>query len=325
MHILIVNNTRIPAHRYGGTERVIWWLGKELVKMGYRVSFLVGQGSYCDFADVIAYDPSKNLNAQIPADVDLVHMNILTEEELSKPSITTVHGNVAFGVHLPLNSVFVSRNHAERHGSNSYVYNGLDFSDYGGPGLNNQRLHYHFLGKAAWRVKNVRGAIDIINKCKDKLVVIGGDRINLKMGIRITPYLNIKFKGIIGGEEKHEVLRHSKGLVFPVLWHEPFGVAIPESLYFGCPVFGTPYGSLPELVPKHVGVLSASKAVLTEAITNNTFDRKACHDYAVSNFSSTLMAARYSQLYEMVASGQALNIAPPTLTEPPKGKFLALD
>ena len=41
MHILIVNNTSIPVQKYGGTERVIWWLGKQLVKMGHQVSYLV--------------------------------------------------------------------------------------------------------------------------------------------------------------------------------------------------------------------------------------------------------------------------------------------
>ena len=44
------------------------------------------------------------------------------------------------------------------------------------------------------------------------------------------------------------LLNASRGLIFPVRWHEPFGLAVIESLYFGCPVFATPYGALPELV-----------------------------------------------------------------------------
>lgn len=39
MRILIVHNSVIPAHKYGGTERVIWYLGKELVKQGHKVRF----------------------------------------------------------------------------------------------------------------------------------------------------------------------------------------------------------------------------------------------------------------------------------------------
>lgn len=39
MHILFVNQAPIPVFAYGGTERVIWDLGKSLVKLGHRVSY----------------------------------------------------------------------------------------------------------------------------------------------------------------------------------------------------------------------------------------------------------------------------------------------
>lgn len=322
MHILIVNDTRIPAFKYGGTERIIWWLGKDLVKRGHRVSYLVARGSTCDFATIIPYDLTKTVEEQTPEDVDLVHFFYAFHESHSKPSVYTLEGNMGFGTTLPLNTIFVSRNHAERYGSSVFVHNGLDFDDYGEPGLANKRTYYHFLAKAAWRVKNLRGAIDIINAAGEKLVVAGGTRLNFKMGFRFTPYWNIRFRGMLGGEEKNEVLRHSKGLLFPVLWHEPFGIAITESLYFGCPVFGTPYGSLPELVTEDVGFLSASKAELIEAIKSKTFRPEACHEYAVKNFSAASMTTKYLQLYERALSGENLNPTHPTLQEEQKEKFL---
>jgi glycosyltransferase involved in cell wall biosynthesis len=322
MHILIVNNTVIPAHKYGGTERVIWWLGKELVKKGHKVSFLVKEGSTCDFATIISYDFSKTIEEQTPRDVDFVHFFYGFHETHSKPCLYTLEGNHNFGSSLPVNTVFVSKNHAERFGSNVYVHNGLDFADYGDPALLNKRKYYHFLAKAAWRVKNVRGAINIINDSQERLVVMGGSRLNFKMGFRFTPYPNIRFKGMIGGEEKNEVMRHSKGLLFPVLWHEPFGVAITESLYFGCPVFGTPYGSLKELITPEVGFLSASREELTEAILGNRFNSKTCHEYVLENFSSKLMTERYLVLYAKVLKGETLNTSRPTLKERQVEKFL---
>ncbi|MFN7014115.1 MAG: hypothetical protein ACK4ON_07580, partial [Bacteroidia bacterium] len=75
MHILLVNNTRIPALKYGGTERVIWALGKALVALGHQVSYLVAKGSHCPFAMVYAYNPAITLERQIPEDVDLVHIH----------------------------------------------------------------------------------------------------------------------------------------------------------------------------------------------------------------------------------------------------------
>ncbi len=315
MHVLIVNNTRIPAFKYGGTERVIWWLGKELVKMGHRVSYLVSEGSKCDFAEIFTYRLYIPIKKQIPDNVDLVHIHFPTREEFEHPTIITLHGNVPMGDQLPLNCVFVSKDHALRHGSEVYVHNGLDFSDYGSPELDNVKSYYHFLANAAWRVKNVRGAIEVINKSKEKLLVLGGSRLNFKMGFRFTPNLSVKFKGLVGGEEKHELLRHSKGLIFPVLWNEPFGLAIIESLYFGCPVFGTPYGSLPELVTEEVGFLSASKSELVNKIKSNSFDSNTCHNYAVNNFSAELMTERYLALYQKVINGETLNNVSPTLKE----------
>jgi hypothetical protein len=70
---------------------------------------------------------------------------------------------------------------------------------------------------------------------------------------------------MVGGQVKLDLLQGSRGLIFPVLWHEPFGLAVIESLYFGCPVYATPYGALPELVPPACGVLSAGRGELADS------------------------------------------------------------
>ena len=60
------------------------------------------------------------------------------------------------------------------------------------------------------------------------------------------------FLGQVDDITKKYVIERSQGLIFPVKWHEPFGLAVTESLYLGAPVFATPYGSLPELVNEEV-------------------------------------------------------------------------
>ncbi len=113
MHILIVNNTSIPVKQYGGTERVIWWLGKQLVHMGHKVSYLVGPGSYCDFATgVHVLNQDIPFNQQIPAGVDLVHLNCKVNETPKIPFIFTLHGNTNDQNPMDINTVFVSKNHA---------------------------------------------------------------------------------------------------------------------------------------------------------------------------------------------------------------------
>ncbi len=323
MHILIVNNTRIPVQKYGGTERVIWWLGKQLVKMGHQVSYLVAPGSYCDFAGVHILDHAIPFNQQIPLGVDVVHLNCKVNETPNIPYIFTLHGNTNNQEALDINTVFVSKNHASRYGSEAYVYNGIDPADYGDPGLNTTRNYFHFLGDAAWRVKNVRGAIKIAQKAKVHLRVIGGKRFNLNQGIRFTFDPRIQFDGMKGGAEKNTLLKGSKGLIFPVLWNEPFGLSIIESIYFGCPAFGTTYGSLKEIIQPEVGFTSNSISELIDAVGNaNEFDPKKCHDYVLSNFTSAQMAANYLNKYEKVLNGQKLNPKTPILKEIQKDKFL---
>ena len=316
MKILIVNNTRIPAAKYGGTERMIWWLGNELNRLGHEVTYLVAAGSSCPFAKILVYDPLVDMNLQVPDDIDVVHFHFQVSNFTRKPYLINVHNNPGYGHQLDKNSVFVSADHAARHGSAVFVHHGLNPDDYPRPNLQGNRRHTHFLAKAAWRVKNVQGAIDVATRSGNKLVVLGGARLNLKMGLRFTPNLNVRFKGMVDNGQKSAVLNTSKALLFPVLWHEPFGLAIIESLYFGCPVLGTPYGSLPELVNQEVGLLSNSRQVLVDGLKNiGAFNNRLCHDYAVENFTVKLMTQKYIGLYQQVINGEILNDTAPALLE----------
>ena len=307
--LLICTKNKIPVTNYGGTERVIWYLAKELNQMRHNITILAAQGSSCPFARVIPYNPKISIREQIPQNIDIIHCQDQVDKSIQdKPHVVTVHGNFMKGK-LDLNTIFVSLNHAKRYGSQSFIYNGMDWSDYGNVDLNSKRSYYHFLGKAAWRVKNVRGAIRIIKAIPEAhLKVLGGYRFNFKMGLRFTFSPKTSFYGMVGGVLKNQLLNGSKGLVFPVLWDEPFGIAIIESLYFGAPVFGTPYGSLPELVKKDVGFLTNNQNEMIQHLINNyNYSPKICHEYATDNFNSKLMAKRYLTKYEQVLNGYVLN------------------
>lgn len=326
MKILIVYKGVIPVHYYGGTERVIWGLGKELAKMGHDVTYLVKEGSHCPFANVIYIDQSKPIIEQIDNVYDVVHFNFKPEriEELKLPYIITIHGNSNDMREFDRNTVFVSKNHAFRYNSESYVHNGLDWEEYATPELKRERTYFHFLGKAAWRIKNVQGAIDIVKSTKsERLKVLGGVRFNFKMGIRLTFSPKVRFEGMVGGDQKYNLINGSKGLIFPVKWHEPFGLAITESLYYGCPVFGTPYGSLPELVNKEVGFLSNKKEELKEAVQNaDSYSKERCHEYAREHFNSKIMALAYLEKYEKVISHGHLSATPPQIRKIQEEKYL---
>ncbi len=301
MHLLIFQNSVIPVYTYGGTQRDIWAQGKEMVKMGHKISYLVKKGSSCPFGNIIPYNPNESIDLQIPDDVDILHFHAPLKEEITKnPFITTIHGNGKPGEEFDINTVFVSRNHAQRHNSEMFVYNGLDFDELGKVDLNARRRHLLFLAKASRREKNLKDCIWITKKAKRNLAVVGGKKITFSR--------HIKYYGMLGGEKKSKIIQHADALLFPVRWHEPLGLAILESLYFGCPVFGTEYGSLPELISKERGFLSNNMSELVEALKDmGQFNRRNCHEFVYDNFSAKKMTEDYLKLYEQILNGNTLN------------------
>lgn len=315
MHILLALQSTVPVFAYGGAERVVWDLARGLVRRGHKVSFLVPEGSTCDFADIVPIRPGVSWNAQIPADVDLAHFHFKPGEEIGRPLLMTEHGNTPGGPAFPLNTVFLCRDHAARHGSDQYVFNGMDWNAYAPVDWSMPRRHHHFLGKGEWRLKNLRGACRVAERAGAPIEVLGGTRLNFRRGFRFTLYGRARFNGMVGGQKKFDLLNGSNGLIFPVRWNEPFGMAVIESLYFGAPVFGTPYGSLPELVPEPFGCLSADGETLADAIRTRTFDPRACHDHAVRMFGADQMVEGYLTKYAQVLDGEILNRTPPFLSD----------
>ncbi len=318
MNIVIVQRSVLPALKYGGTERVIWYLAKELVKLGHKVTFMASKGSVCDFANIIPFEEKDDISQLLPKNTDIVHLHDIHFKGLnsiSLPKVTTIHGNPSSDEKLDVNAIFVSKNHANRYGSNSFIYNGLDWDDYGKVDFNAEKKFFHFLGNGAWRVKNLQGAINLVKQLpNEKLYIFGGVRFNFNMGIRLTFTPKAHFFGLVDNEVKKKYLPHSKGLIFPVLWNEPFGLALIESLYFGNPVFGTPYGSLPEIILPEIGFLSNNGQTLKEAMTCwQDYNPKICHQYAKEKFNSKQMALAYLEKYTRVIDGEQLNPSSPKL------------
>jgi len=309
MRVVLVCDAIIPAPRYGGTERVLWWLGKKLTEMGHAVTYLSAPGSSSEFATVLEFDPQRLLDDQLPS-CDVVHLNGAWAEPPSRPHVCTLHGNSTPGTNLIPNTVFVSDNHARRHGGRVFVHHGLDIDAHAEPRLDAKGHHLVFLGKAAWRVKNVRGAIRIAKRAGRRLVVAGGYRFNRNMGLRITLDRHVTFHGMVDDAQKRSLLATSRTLLNPVLWDEPFGLAMIEAMYYGNPVIGTPLGSLPEIVLPDVGFLSSSEVELVDALKDvEAFDPQRCHDYVCDAFNSTRMTRDYLRLYERVIAGEPLHEA----------------
>ncbi len=319
MKILIASKNRIPVVAYGGTERVIWDLGRELVALGHEVAYLVKPGSRCDFGQVLNYDKRQPFLPQVleavrHSQAQVVHFqsNPFDSQEQSLdfpvPYLLTAHGNAEPGTWFPRNTIFISHDHARRHGAQAVVYNGLHWDSYGPVDWTLQRQHFHFLGNVGWPFKNFQGAVEVAMAAQVTLRVMGGKRLQIKRGFRFTPQRNVRFHGQTGGAEKFRLLNTSKGMVFPVTWHEPFGLAIVESMYFGCPVFATPYGAIQEIVTPECGWLGHSVQAMAEQLLGaERFNSQACHARARDVFNAQRMARGYAKHYTQVLDGSALN------------------
>lgn len=311
LHVLL-SRLSLPPAKYGGTERVVWSLAQAQLSLGHQVRFLWKKAKNLP-ANTIIYNPNLPISEQVGQWPDIVHFHWPYEGELNKPFVCTEHGNANVPRQYPINTIFLSRKHAENHGADFFVYNGLDWREYGEPNLNQPKRYHHFLGKAKAPAKNLRGAIDIANRARLRLDVLGGSRLNVTRNPYIYLDTNVRFHGMVGGQKKLDLIKGSRGLIAPSRWHEPFGLAITESLYLGAPVFATPYGSLPEIIDQEdIGFLSDNYDELAEAAAAyKRFDRRRCHEVAVARFGMLPMAESYIRAYDMVIQKETLNkIAP---------------
>ena len=222
------------------------------------------------------------------------------------PTINTIGGNGKRHEKFSLNTVFVSEKHAKNHGSDSYVYNALDLKEYPFKEREINWDHFFFLAKASWKVKNLKSCLKACKRNKKHLNIIGGKS--------LIPSRYIHSKGMLGGEEKLSIMQQSNALLFPILWEEPFGLAIVESMALGLPVVGTPYGSLPELIKPQVGVICHNYKQFEEVIKvqPQKFDSKVIRQYVEDNFSITHFSTSYEKLFEKVLNGQHLNSVEPS-------------
>lgn len=305
MKVALIHNASFPVRGYGGTERLVWWIAKGLFERGIQVVLVCAPGSHCPYAEVVPYE--ENGLDRLP--VDILHYFNTPSEIPDRPHLVTIGGNGKIGEKYSINTVFVSQNHAYRHGASAFVYNGLDPDEYL---FETQRDNYLvFLAKASWSVKNVKGAIRIARKSQRELRIMGGER---KF---FNGWRGVFWEGMVDGQVKAQWLSKTAGLLFPVLWHEPFGIAVVEALVSGAPVITTPFGSLPEIVTSEVGRICLSEAEMIEAVgTLDRYSPERCRDWALSKFHYKQMADKYSSYYEKVLNGNTLNKILPMVTAP---------
>lgn len=300
---------------------MVLWLAKGLQELGHEVRLGALAGSTAPPGVILVPIESSNAAPEALLEgegkrwlegVDVVHFMAPPSEEVMKrlpvASLLTVHGNGKVGERFPDNTVFLSADHARRHGRIEFVHNGLDPSEYRfDPDA--KRDAFLFLSKTSWKVKNVRGALSMCKEAGVPLDVAGGNRPYLPRARAMAENLlpgraRTRWLGPVNGLKKAEILSRARALVFPVLWDEPFGLVVIEALISGTPVIASRRGSMPELVAPTVGVLPGSHAEWIQWLQTARlpFAPEACRAWAMEKFHYLRMARDYVTHYHRVKS-----------------------
>jgi glycosyltransferase involved in cell wall biosynthesis len=279
---------RVPAKKYGGTERVVYALTEELVKMGHDVT-LFASGDSITSAKLVSVQPKSlresgmdvgnvyspsgwlMLHVGLPYAMqdqfDIIHdnNNLISAPvaNIAKtPVVMTIHGALNIDPsHVALyesmsNIGYISISKSQQRPAPHMnwlgtVYNGTLYGEY--PFSQDNDGYLLFVGRIS-RQKGVHHAINVARKLNLPLIIaakLEDAEGNMQYFHEfVEPYLNDKIRWIGEVDEVERNKLMSKALCFlhPVTWSEPFGLTLSESMACGCPVIAFGLGSIPEII-----------------------------------------------------------------------------
>jgi glycosyltransferase involved in cell wall biosynthesis len=241
---------------------------------------------------------------------DLVHnhldwLPLAFSEHCQAPLLTTIHGFSGQNI-LPAyrraRSSYVSISDSDRSPDLDYVgtvYHGIDlaglrFNPDGGEDLVAfGRIHPD---------KGTHTAIEIARRAGRRLIMCGIVQDERYFAELVEPRIDgdrVRYLGSVGPQQRAEVLGAAAALLHPIVFAEPFGLSVVESMACGTPVVAYRKGSMAEVVDEGVTgrlVDRADQAVKAVAGIGD-IDRAACSARARERFGSDRMVDDYLRIY----------------------------
>ena len=186
------------------------------------------------------------------------------------------------------------------------VYNGINPARYE---FNNSPGDYLLYLSRLNKEKGVLTAIEVAKAAGQKLIIAGNSAGNAEWSFfmhEIQPRLNddnISFRGQVNFQEKVELLKNAKALIFPIDRREPFGLVMIEAMACGTPVIGFRKGSVPEIIEHgKTGFVADTPEEMIKAIERlPEINRKTCRKTVEEKFSLKQMVDKYEKIYEELA------------------------
>jgi glycosyltransferase involved in cell wall biosynthesis len=332
----------VPPAGYGGTEKIVSLLADGLVEKGHEVTLFASGDSHTKanlisiFPKALGNSGLNKGDALLPllhyhecakrADTfDIIHSHAqyLGLFGLSgvhgTPVIHTWHGSYYEGevpdekrkvLEAFADNHFITISDNQRGGMPNLhyvktVYNGIDLSLY--PFCEKPNGEYLLWVGRIVEKKGPLPAIQAAKKLGMRLILAAAvdpvDQAYFDSVIRPeVDHEHISFTGEVNHDQMVDLYRNAKATLFPISWHEPFGLVLVESMASGTPVVAYKAGSVPEIVEDgKTGFIVDSVDGLVDSVKKiGDIDRATCRKHVEDHFSKEKMVEGYEQAYELV-------------------------
>jgi len=331
-------NQLTPSKNYGSAQRIVFSLSKRLVQYGHDVT-IFGINNPLTESFGIKYDSlfpnitKSKLIKRMPQFIhfnysvlksllskfDVIHNHIVTPgffegtlvHKIRKIFLTSLHnnpplstrGNYVYKWALEDSpAVALSYNQCnllkDRVNIIDVIHNGIDPNEFI---FNDIKSDFLFCLGAVAPWKGTHVAVQIANELDETLLIAGPIQYDSYFVKQIRPFLNekVRYLGLISESKKKKLLSLCKGVIFPVLGEEPFGVVLLEAMSSGAPMIAFKYGAIPEIVDnKKTGYVCSSYDEMLDAVIKiHKINPTKCRERVQSLFSDSIMSQKYVQLY----------------------------
>jgi glycosyltransferase involved in cell wall biosynthesis len=352
----------VPPRLYGGTERVVYYLTEELVRLGHDVTLFASGDSITSAALIscatiaLRFDP--NVIDPIPyymlmldrvrrqaAEFDILHFHIdylhfPLFRYLAGRTVTTLHGRqdlpdikpIFLGFDdMPLVSISqAQRGPVSNANFAATIHHGLPLNLLQ-PKFEPRGGYLAFIGRISPEKRPDRAIAIARNLGIPLKIAAKVDRVDeAYFKEKIAPLIDgadVQFIGEINEQNKSAFLGDAIGLLFPIDWPEPFGLVMIEAMACGTPVLAFRCGSVPEIVDE--GVSGMIVETIEEAIAAVprllAMDRRAVRKQFELRFSSARMASDYVHLYRRMLRRTEVDTIETEITEPPAFNVIEIE
>jgi glycosyltransferase involved in cell wall biosynthesis len=156
--------------------------------------------------------------------------------------------------------------------------------------------YYLFLGRVN-HSKGVQIALEVCHRMRRRLIVAGRPEIPLPSWVETA--------GLVGPEQRGQLMAHARATFVPSLYVEPFGGVSAESLLCGTPVITTDWGSFPE-INQHGQTGYRCRTLgdficAAEKIEEGAINRRECRRYAQGKYATSVVRYQYHNYFRQLA------------------------